>query len=67
MLVILAAQEAEISRIMVRSQPGQIVRKTLSRKYQQKGVAELLKVKDLSSSPGTTKKKDSKLQNKIWL
>jgi hypothetical protein len=31
-LVILAIQEAEIRRIMVRSQPGQIVQETLSRK-----------------------------------
>jgi hypothetical protein len=30
--VILATQETEIRRIMVRSQPGQIVLKTLSRK-----------------------------------
>jgi hypothetical protein len=32
MPVILAAQEAEIRRTAVRSQPGQTVRKTLSRK-----------------------------------
>jgi hypothetical protein len=31
--VILATQEAEIRRIMVQSQPGQIVCKTLSQKY----------------------------------
>jgi hypothetical protein len=31
--VILATQEAEIRRISVRSQPGQIVHKTLSPKY----------------------------------
>jgi hypothetical protein len=31
--VILASQEAEMRRIEVRSQPGQIVLKTLSRKY----------------------------------
>jgi hypothetical protein len=30
--VILASQEAEIRRIMVQSQPGQIVHKTLSQK-----------------------------------
>jgi hypothetical protein len=30
--VVLSTQEAEIRRIAVRSQPGQIVRKTLSRK-----------------------------------
>jgi hypothetical protein len=33
MPVILATQEAEIRRIMVQSQPGQIVHETLSRKY----------------------------------
>jgi hypothetical protein len=32
MLVILATQEAEIRRIVVRIQPGQIVHETLSRK-----------------------------------
>jgi hypothetical protein len=32
MLVILATQEAEIRRIAVQSQPGHIVRETLSRK-----------------------------------
>jgi hypothetical protein len=31
MSVILATQEAEISRIMVQSQPGQIIHETLSR------------------------------------
>jgi hypothetical protein len=37
--VILATQEAEIRRIAVQSQPGQIVRETLSQKYpsQKKG------------------------------
>jgi hypothetical protein len=34
MPVILATQEAEIRRIMVRSQPGQIALETLSQKYQ---------------------------------
>jgi hypothetical protein len=33
MLAILATQEAEIRRIMVRSQPGEIVHKTLSLKH----------------------------------
>jgi hypothetical protein len=44
--VILATQEAEIRRIMVQSQPGQIVRKTLSRKktHHKKGLGEWLKV-----------------------
>jgi hypothetical protein len=35
-LVILATQEAEIRRILVRSQPGQIVHKTLSQKKKKK-------------------------------
>jgi hypothetical protein len=30
--IVLATQEAEIRRIVVRSQPGQIVRETLSRR-----------------------------------
>jgi hypothetical protein len=43
---------------MVQNQSGQIVHKTLSQKYSsQKGLVEWLKVKALSSSPSTTKKK----------
>jgi hypothetical protein len=43
--VIVATQEAEIRRVMVRSQPRQIVWETLSWKYQtQKGLVEWLKV-----------------------
>jgi hypothetical protein len=43
--VILATQETEIRKIMVRSQPGQIVLETLSRKYlTQQGLVEWLKV-----------------------
>jgi hypothetical protein len=39
--VILATQEAEIRRIVVPSQPGQIVHQTLSLKYPtQKGLVE---------------------------
>jgi hypothetical protein len=38
-------QEAEIRRMEVRSQPGQIVHRTLSQKYpSQKGLVEWLKV-----------------------
>jgi hypothetical protein len=56
--VILATQEAEIRRIEVRSQPRQIVHKTLSRKYpSKKGLEEWIKVKALSSNPNTAKKK----------
>jgi hypothetical protein len=62
MPVILATQEAEIRRIMIRSQPREIVRETLFCKYpSQKGQTEWLKVKALSSSPSTTKRK--KTQN----
>jgi hypothetical protein len=57
---ILATREAEIRKIMVQSQPRQIVHKTLSQKNRtQKGLAEWLKVKALSSNPRTSKKKRS--------
>jgi hypothetical protein len=54
--VILATQEAEIRRISVQSQPGQIVHKSLSQKktHHKKGLVSLLKVKSLSSNPSTT-------------
>jgi hypothetical protein len=52
--VILVTQEAEIRRIMVQRQPGQIVCETLSQKtLHRKGLVEWLKVKILSSSPST--------------
>jgi hypothetical protein len=59
MLVVLPAQKGEIRRIMVQSQPRQIVPKTLPKNIlsQKIGLMEWLKVKALSSSPGTTKKK----------
>jgi hypothetical protein len=45
MPIILAPQEAEIRRIAVRSQPGQIVLETLSLKtYHKKRLVEWLKV-----------------------
>jgi hypothetical protein len=51
-------QEAEIRRIAVRSQPRQIVLVTLFQKYpSRKGLAKWLKVKALSLSPNTAKKK----------
>jgi hypothetical protein len=52
--VILATQEAEIRRIMVPNQPRQIVREIISQKYpSQRGLAEWLKVKALSSNTNT--------------
>jgi hypothetical protein len=43
--VILANQEAEIRRIMVRNQPEEIVQKTITlKKPSQKGLVEWLKV-----------------------
>jgi hypothetical protein len=55
--VILARQEAEIRRIMVWSQPGKIVHKTLSQKknFHQKGLVDWLEVQALSSNPCTAK------------
>jgi hypothetical protein len=64
MPVILVTQKAEIRRIVVQSQPRQIVPETLSwkKKTSQKRLVEWLKVYALSSSPNTTphKKKKSK-------
>jgi hypothetical protein len=55
MSVIPATQGAEIRRIMVQSQPLQIVHETLSKKNPShthtKGLVEWLKVKALSSKP----------------
>jgi hypothetical protein len=46
MPIILAIQEAEIRRIVVLSEPGQIIHEILYRKYpSQKGLTEWLKVK----------------------
>jgi hypothetical protein len=59
--IILATQEVEIRRITVQSPPRQIVCETLSQKTLHKiGLVEWLKVKTLSSSPSTTKKKKIK-------
>jgi hypothetical protein len=58
MFVIVATQETDIRRVVVQSQPGQIVCETLSGKYpSHKGLAEWLKVKALSSSSSNAKKK----------
>jgi hypothetical protein len=65
MPVILATQEAEIRRITVESQPRQTVcenlsQKTLSHTQKRSGLVEWLKMKALSSSPSTTKRKEKK-------
>jgi iron only hydrogenase large subunit-like protein len=58
MPIILATQEAEIRRVAIQSQMGQIVQETLSQKtYHRKGLAKCLKVWALSSNPCTAKKK----------
>jgi hypothetical protein len=58
MPVILTTQEAEIRRIEVQSQPGEIVLKIyLEKPFTKIGPVEWLKVKALSSSPGSAKKK----------
>jgi hypothetical protein len=58
MPVILATQEAEIRRIEVQSQPGQIVCETLSQKNpSQQSAGGVVKVKALSSAPVLGKKK----------
>jgi hypothetical protein len=60
-LVILATQEAEIRRITVQSQAGQIVHETLSLKtHYKEGLVEWLKAQALSSSPSISKKKKKK-------
>jgi hypothetical protein len=50
---------AEIRKIVVQSQPRQIVLQTLSQKktHHKNGLIEWLKVKALSSNPSTTGKK----------
>jgi hypothetical protein len=59
MPVILATQEAEIGRIAVRSEPRQIVHGTLSQETlsQKIGLVKWLKLKPMSSSPISAKKK----------
>jgi hypothetical protein len=52
--VILATQEAEIRKIVVRSQPGQIVLQDLLKNpFTKIRLVEWLKVKALSSNPST--------------
>jgi hypothetical protein len=56
--VILAPQEAQIRRITVQTQLGQTVPEThLEKLFIKIGLVEWLKVKALSSSPSTVKKK----------
>jgi hypothetical protein len=57
---ILSTQEAEIRRIVFRSQPAQIVRMWLKKTHhthKKVGLMEWLKVKAVSSIPSTEKKK----------
>jgi hypothetical protein len=58
MPIILATQEAEIKRIAVRSQPGQIVPQDPISKNPSQKIG--LKVKALSSSPSSVRKKKKK-------
>jgi hypothetical protein len=56
--VILATQEAENRKIRVQSQPGkEFVRLHLEKPLSKIGLVEWLKVKALSSSPNTAKRK----------
>jgi hypothetical protein len=55
--VILATEEAEIRRIMVQSQPRQIVSETLSQKYPTQGLTVAQGVECLSSKYEALKKK----------
>jgi hypothetical protein len=65
MPVILATQEAEIRRVAVQSQSGQIVHKTLSQKHPtQKGAGKL--VQEALSSNTSTRKKKKKRYDKVW-
>jgi hypothetical protein len=68
--IILATQETEIKRIVVQSQPRQkCVRPYLGNTQHEKGLVKWLKVKALSLSPSTTKKK-KKVEGdglEVWL
>jgi hypothetical protein len=65
MPVILATQEAEIRRITVQSQQGQIFsRSHLEKTLHKKGLVEWFKVKTQSSYSSTKKKKKKQTKNK---
>jgi hypothetical protein len=66
MPIILANQEAEIRRIVVGSQPGQIVHETLSRKNPtQKRAGGVAQGEDPEFKPHCTAKKKKKEREKI--
>jgi hypothetical protein len=60
--IILATQEAEIRRVVVQSQPGQIVLETLSQKTlsQKIGLVEWLQAEGFKFKPQYHKKKKKK-------
>jgi hypothetical protein len=65
MPIILATQEAEIRRIKVQSQPGQITHEPYLEKPSTKiGLPMWLKVQALSSNPSTAKKKKKEREKK---
>jgi hypothetical protein len=66
--VILATQEAEIRRIVVQSQIGQIpLQDPISKNPPQNRIGGWLKVKALSSSPSTPKKQTKKRHTSICI
>jgi hypothetical protein len=65
MPIILATQEAEIRRIKVQSQPGQITHEPYLEKPSTKiGLPMWLKVQALISNPSTAKKKKKKRERR---
>jgi hypothetical protein len=67
MPVILATQEADIRRMVVWSQPGEIVRKTLKKKTpSQTRAGAVAQVISPGSSPSTTKKAKQKNLLSSW-
>jgi hypothetical protein len=61
MPVILATQDAEIQRILVQSQPGQIVQETLSQKYStQKGACRVVQVAECLPSKHEAGRKEGR-------